>query len=43
MRMHLNDKEEEIIEKDKWLSKSNYGLRKNYLIETAILEKTISV
>ena len=41
MRMYLNDEKEEIIEKDKRISHSNYGSRKNYSIETALLEKRL--
>ena len=41
MRMFLYSEEEEIIEKDPRFSKANYGSQKNYLIETAILEKRI--
>ena len=41
MRMFLSIDEEELIEKDPRFSKANYGSRKNYLIETAILEKRI--
>ena len=43
MRMFLNEGEEEMIEADKRFSKANYGSRKNYSIETALLEKKISV
>ena len=39
MRIFLYAEEEEIIEKDPRISKVNYGSRKNFLIETAILEK----
>ena len=41
MRIYLEDLDEEIIESDDRFSKSNYGLRKNYSIETAILEKRL--
>ena len=41
MRMCLNDDEEELIEEDERMSKSNYGSRKNYSIENAILEKRL--
>ena len=39
MRICLNEEEEELIEKDKILSKSNHGPGKNHLRESAILEK----
>ena len=42
MRIYLEDLTEEIIESDKRFSKSNYGLRKNYSIEIAILEKRLT-
>ena len=41
MRIFLNDGKEERIEIDMRFSKSNYGSRKNYSIETALLEKRI--
>ena len=41
MQLHVNDDEEEIIEQDSRFSKSNYGSRKNYSIESAILEKRL--
>ena len=41
MRMYLDDGEEEIIETDNRFSKSNYGSRKNYSIESALLEKQL--
>jgi len=41
IRIFLFSEEEEIIKKDPRFSKANYGSRKNYLIETAILEKRI--
>ena len=37
MRIHLNADREEVIENDNRFSKANYGSRKNYSIETAIL------
>ena len=42
MRIYLSDESEELIESDKRFLKSNYGSRKNYLIETAILEKGLT-
>ena len=42
MRIYLEDLDEEMIESDDRFSKSNYGLRKNYSIETAILEKRLT-
>ena len=41
IRMFLYSEEEEIIEKDPRFSKANYSSRKNYSIETAILEKRL--
>lgn len=41
MRMQLSSDGEEKIEKDSRFSKSNYGSRKNYAIESAILQKRI--
>ena len=41
MRTHLASNEEELIEKDNRFSKANYGSRKNYSIETAILQKRL--
>jgi len=41
MRIFLNDEKEERIETDRRVSKSNYGSRKNYSIETALLEKRL--
>ena len=41
MRIFLNDGKEERIEIDIRFSKSNYVSRKNYSIETALLEKRI--
>ena len=43
MRIYLSDDKEELIEKDKRISKSNYGSRKNYSIENAILEKRLVI
>ena len=43
MRKYLNENKEEKIEKDERFSKSNCGSRKNYSIETAILEKRLTV
>ena len=41
MRMYLGEEEEEVIEGDTRFSKSNYGSRKNYSIEPALLEKRL--
>ena len=41
MRMFLSAEETEIIENDNRFSKANYGSRRNYSIETAILEKRL--
>ena len=41
LRIYLNSKREEIIENSKRFSKSHYGSRINYAIETAILEKRL--
>jgi len=41
MRIVLNDGETERIENDERFSKSNYGSRKNYAIESALLEKRL--
>ena len=41
MRIYLGEEEEEIIESDTRFSKSNYGSRKNYSIESALLEKRL--
>ena len=41
MRIFLNSDKEEIIKRDLRISKVNYGSRKNYSIETAILEKRL--
>ena len=38
MRIQLSSGGEEKIEKDSRFSKSNYGSRKNYAIESAILQ-----
>ena len=43
MRLYMNDEKEEVIETDKRISKSNYGSRKNYSIESAILEKRLII
>ena len=43
MRIYLNHKEEELIEKDERISKSNYELRKKCLIESAIFEKRLVI
>ena len=42
MRIYFEDSHEEMIETDKRFSKSNYGSRKNYSIESTILEKRLS-
>ena len=42
MRIYFDDQDEEIIESDERFSTSNYGSRKNYSIESAILEKRLS-
>jgi len=42
MRIYLEDSDEEMIESDDRFAKSNYGSRKNYSIETAILEKRLT-
>ena len=42
MRIYLEDLDEEMIESDDRFSKSKYGSRKNYSIETAILEKRLT-
>ena len=39
IRIYIGSKSEKMIEKDERLSKANYGLRKNYLVESVILEK----
>ena len=39
MRIQLNADSEELIEKDRRFSTANFGSRKNYAIETAILKK----
>ena len=41
MRIYLLAKEEKIIKKDERFSKANYGSRKNFSIESAILEKRL--
>ena len=41
MRMYLNALEEELIKGDKRFSKANYSSKKNFSIETAILEKQL--
>ena len=41
MRIYLGDEDEEIIENDSCFSKANYGSRRNYSIETALLEKRL--
>ena len=41
MRVFLNYRNYQNIEKDNWLSKFNYGLRKHYSIETTLLEKRL--
>ena len=41
MRIHLSADREELIENDNWFSKANYRSRKNYSIETAILQKRL--
>ena len=41
MRIVLNDGEKERIKIDERFSKLNYGSRKNYAIESALLEKRI--
>ena len=41
MRIYLNNKEREVIEKDSKISKSNYGSRKNYSIKIVLLEKRL--
>ena len=41
MRVYLGGDDEEMIENNNRLSKANYGLRKNYSIESAILEKRL--
>ena len=42
LRIYLEDLKKEIIESNKRFSKLNYGSRKNYSIETAILEKRLT-
>ena len=41
MGICLGDEDEEMIENDTRFSKANHGLRKNYSIETALLEKRL--
>ena len=41
MRIQLNSELEELIEKDNRFSTANFGLRKNYAIETVILKKRL--
>ena len=41
MRIFLGDDIEEMIEDDNRFSKANYGSRKNYSIESALLEKRL--
>ena len=41
--MHLNSDGRELIEGDDHFSASNYGSRKHYSIETAILEKRLVI
>ena len=41
MRMHLASNKEELIENNSRFSKANCGSRKNYSIETAILQKRL--
>jgi len=41
MKIYLGDKNEELIERDSRFSKANYGSRKNYSIESALLEKRL--
>jgi len=43
MRIHLGGEEKELIENDNRFSKANYGSRKNYSIESAILEKRLAI
>ena len=41
MRIFLGEEDEEVIESDSRFSKANYGSRKKFSIETAILEKRL--
>ena len=41
MRIYLDLEGEELIKQDEYFSKVNYGSRKNFFIETAILEKCL--
>ena len=43
MQIYLGGDDQEMIEKDKRFSKANYGSRKNYAIESAILEKMLAM
>ena len=43
MWMCLGDGKEEIIENNNRFSKSNYGSRKNYSAESALLEKQLTL
>ena len=43
MRMFLGGDEKELIEEDNRFSKANYGSRKNYSIESAMLEKRLVI
>ena len=43
IRIYLYGNDQEIVENDKRFSKANYGSRKNYAIESAILEKRLVV
>ena len=41
MRIQLNTNSKELIEKDHCFSIANYGSRKNYVIEAAMLKKRL--
>ena len=41
MRIHFQAEQEELIENDSRFSSANYGSRKNYSIETALLQKRL--
>ena len=41
MGIHLRADKEELIENDRRFSKSNYGSRKNFSIEIALLQKRL--
>ena len=41
MRIHLVSNKEELIENNNCFSKANYSSRKNYYIETVILQKRL--